>query len=104
MVLGRDRKIDQHDGIAVSLMSTPCTIGREFLKVGGNIGRIATQIKLQAFQDSCDNIADIGSDNIGAGRSYSLSPLIHVDRSKRFPVLSENVQAGLSLVDFLSAT
>src|SRR5690242_4412673 len=99
MVFGCNCEVDEHDGIAVSLMRTPCTVTGEFLKCRGNIGRIALQIQLQAFQDSSNNIADIRSDNIAACKSYSLIPLMDVSRSKRFPILSENVQADLSLVD-----
>src|SRR5215467_8125850 len=104
MVFVRDREIDDNHCIAVSLMSAPCTVSGEFLKCRGNLGRIATQIKLQAFQDSCDNIAVIGSDNIAAGRSYSLLPLTRVGRSKRLPIPLENVQAELSLVDVFPTT
>src|SRR5215467_1046499 len=104
MIFRSYREVDEHDGIAESVMASPRTLCSKFSKCGGNISGIANQIELYPFQNSSDDIADVGSDNIITGRGYSLPPLMRVNGSKRLPILLENLKADLSLVDFLAAT
>src|SRR5262245_40972752 len=74
-------EVDEHDGIARVLVSTPGTTPGQLLERGRNSVWISFDVEPNCFQDSGNDIPNISGHHVSAGVRDSLAPLRNIFRS-----------------------